>query len=218
MLVSSSSVSVRAPFCLFSSVSHQRIYTVLVLVCLRTVQGHGGGIPAQMFQEEPQSDTLRAMELEFQNLSRELHPDARGRHAVDGGSFGAYIDSNSEFHAEELLFDRLQTKDPLSAHPVLQKVRDHFIQDSPPDVSSCFEKDTPIHNITDYQRHGKTVQMYLFYKQVNQELLQCALYYSSISDTGGPQYDWVNFVRTAPDESEGVRSGLARTVVDHMSS
>ena len=174
-------------------------------------------MPAEMFREEPQSGTLRLMEEEFRSTRRDLQVDALGRPAVDGGSFGAYIDTNSEFHADEIKSDRLATKDPLWGHPVLQKVRDSFMSQQDLNVEPSFEQGTPIHQISDYQRHADAVQKYLFFKKVNETLIVCALHYSSTSENGDILYDWVSFALECPDDGLPVRSDLVKVVMDILS-
>jgi len=198
-----------------------RMYCLLNVLCMpcscRNVQGHGGGVPAEMFKEDSKSDTLSAMDQDFDRLRGDVEFDATGRRAVDRGSFGAYVDSNVEFHDEELTNDSLETKDPLMAHPVLQRVRDRFMQRVDPQLVPRFVNGTPIEDISDFQRHFETVQKYLFFKQVNLNLSRCALEYASLSEAGDLQYNWSQFMLDSPDECVGIRSGLLETVCSDAS-
>ena len=166
-----------------------------------------------MFKDPPKSDTVKDMDQHFEDLHGNLEADGKGRSAVDRGNYGAYIDSNSEFTTRELDNDRLSTKDPLLMHPVLQLVRDRFMETAMPEFVPSFEVDTPIQDISDFQRHFGAVQKYLFFKKVNQNLLVCVDDYSSRSSTGELQYDWAKFMMEAPDECVHVRTGLLEAVM-----
>jgi len=191
-------------------------FFILSCLCVSTVQGHGGGVPYEMFQEKPLSDTLVSMDKHFEDLRGGLDSDGNGREAVDRGRYGEYIDSTSEFVEEELTYDSLSTKDPLSPHPVLQDIRDCYMKTAQPELVPSFVAGTPIEDISDFQRHFEAVQRYLFFKKVNQNLLSCALHYSSLSASGDIQYDWSGFMRESPDECVTIRTGLLQTVMAQL--
>ena len=56
-----------------------RMYCLLNVLCMpcscRNVQGHGGGVPAEMFKENSKSDTLSAMDQDFDRLRGDVEFD-----------------------------------------------------------------------------------------------------------------------------------------------
>jgi hypothetical protein len=173
-------------------------------------KGHGGGVPQDMFYKDPIGSTMVVdADAEFEVSRGELQQDSEGRLSVDTGTYGADLTNNTLFEARELQCELLATQDPLLPFPTLLKVREIFLAENSIEYSDPITSTTPVKDVTDFTRHSKYVQNYLHFKEVNTELLQCAL--SCWMPVPGDQYDWDKFVgQTQPGSHACLLRSLLR--------
>lgn len=158
-------------------------------VCSRTVQGKGGGVPAQLFYQDPVLSQA-VLDKDFEESQGSLVADAQGRMAVSTGLYGVDNGAQAMFEREELELDYVANTDPLVGFPGLQSIRDRYW-----DQRDLVYRDPPsthnIHQVTPYDKMTRYVQDYLHFKEVSHQLLICA---SHREPGPAESYAWREFV------------------------
>jgi hypothetical protein len=141
----------------------------------RTVEGHGGGIPTELFHDA----TLRRERV----VKEDTDPfgytpgilfdrDEKGRLAIDASStFGAETTATMGDH--DFSRSSLTTRDPLECSPLLQDVRAAYIQAKRLRISTDDIGPTS----STYDKFRPHIAEYIRFKAVCYELLECALHF-----------------------------------------
>ena len=149
----------------------------------RTVAGHGGGIPSELFRDPVRDRVVLNDDQRYQRQAGTLGADAMGRQSVDETSeYGAEIAPTME--EDEMAIEELRTRDPLEFSQLLQQVRDAYISQHL--LAITLSGVTPRSSTWEKMQHH--VQAFIRYKTVCRELLACA-----ISFWPDGQFDWHGF-------------------------
>jgi hypothetical protein len=181
----------------------RRMWNEHLIAGRRTVSGHGGGVPSELFRDPIHSGVAFA---DSGYESGRLGPDVRGRLAVDETSqYGAEAPLAGE--AEEMMIQSLKTSDPLECSPLLQHVRDMYLQRYPLQVSV----DHLTARSSDWEKMERHVQEYLRFRELNGELLALAAGFWSSDGS----FDWAAFA-----QSDGAtaysRDSIMRTCIAEL--
>ena len=171
--------------------------------------GPAGGIPNDLWTHEVQEDVtehdyeLEKGSLDYDILAGVCPPGVRL--PVDTGLYGTgEVYAFGDEDENHVSVESLNTTDPLHMLPDLLHVREVFLQTKPPIYPSREVSVTS----TSFERHLSFVDRYMYLKQVNRQLLLCAL---EFSQEGG--YDWVGFGTSEHDDTDSREGGYLRPLL-----
>lgn len=170
----------------------------------RTVEGHGGGIPSELFRDPIRSRIVLTDDKMYDEQRGQPGFDANGRAAVDETTeYGAEVSPVEP--EKEIDVVEYRTSDPIGFDPLLLLVRSRFLEQNPLAVSR--EGITP--RSSTYDKFRPEIAAYIRFKQVCLELAACVVDFMSDDDT----YNWAGFgASDSSDEyapSVGMRAALA---------